>query len=258
MKGPVDLYYFTGTGNTLLVARAMEKVFHEKGLKCTVNDLSKIDGAEVPVTNRTLGILYPVHAYGIPNIVSRFLKDIPQSGDAGFFVLANCHSRPGTTKRKVYGALLRKGFNPLGMEHTLTPTNCIILQETEDEETAEQMRGEAVAKAAEFAGELAAGKAGLDMGEISLQQGLIRTAFGFFLPRSAKKYRVDANCNSCGECAEMCPVGNITMKGERPVWGNECEICLRCVNYCPQGAIQLMNSSGKRRYKEPSFDPFKG
>ena len=258
MKGPVDLYYLTGTGNTLLVARAMEKVFRDKGLKCTVNDLCKIDGAEVPVADRTLGILYPVHAYSVPKIVLRFLKDMPRSDDAEFFVLANCHSRPGTTMRKVYGALLSKGFNPLGMDHTITPTNCIILQETEDEETAEKMRGEAVNRAVEFAGHLLDGKAKLDAGGITTFQILVKTVFGIRLPNAVKNFTADVNCNSCGECAEMCPVGNITMRGERPFWGNKCEICLRCVNYCPQGAIQLMSSSGKRRYKEPSFDPLKG
>ena len=117
---------------------------------------------------------------------------------------------------------------------------------------------EAVNAAAEFAGSLVEGKAELETGEITTYQAILRTAFGFLLPGASRKFRVESGCNSCGECAEMCPVGNITMQDDHPVWGRECEICLRCINYCPQGAIELMNSSGRRRYKVPSFDPITG
>jgi ferredoxin len=51
-------------------------------------------------------------------------------------------------------------------------------------------------------------------------------------------YYVTDECTGCGLCAENCPAGNISMEGDKPVFGKDCCLCLRCVYACPAGAIK--------------------
>jgi NAD-dependent dihydropyrimidine dehydrogenase PreA subunit len=63
-----------------------------------------------------------------------------------------------------------------------------------------------------------------------------------------KFFATDA-CVSCGLCEEVCPLGNITLKDGRPVWGGNCTQCMSCICRCPKEAIGFgTKSAGKRRY----------
>jgi ferredoxin/flavodoxin len=53
-----------------------------------------------------------------------------------------------------------------------------------------------------------------------------------------RSFHTNAQCNGCGICSQVCPVGNIEIKEKRPTWQNRCENCLACYNYCPRRAIE--------------------
>jgi heterodisulfide reductase subunit A-like polyferredoxin len=46
-------------------------------------------------------------------------------------------------------------------------------------------------------------------------------------------------CNACGQCAEVCPAGAITVEDVARIDGARCNGCARCVAACPRGAISL-------------------
>ena len=59
-------------------------------------------------------------------------------------------------------------------------------------------------------------------------------------------------CVSCGQCAQACPMNNITLAGGRPVWGGACTHCMACISLCPKGAIEYGRGTvGRRRYRCP-------
>jgi len=66
----------------------------------------------------------------------------------------------------------------------------------------------------------------------------------------ASKVRVDDDCNSCGLCVEICPVGNFTWENGKVALGRDCMICYRCINRCPKKAISIVFPGKiKRQFK---------
>ena len=49
----------------------------------------------------------------------------------------------------------------------------------------------------------------------------------------------DENCIGCGTCSSICPADNIRMQDEHPVWLDHCGSCFGCYHWCPKGAISF-------------------
>ena len=68
---------------------------------------------------------------------------------------------------------------------------------------------------------------------------------------------VDATkCVSCGICAEVCQMENITMVDGKPVFGKNCASCLGCFHWCPQSAISAgkLTLDNSKRYVNPNIN----
>ncbi len=69
-----------------------------------------------------------------------------------------------------------------------------------------------------------------------------------------EKFTVTENCNRCGTCIEVCPVGNIKLKNQKSVWQHHCQRCMACIQWCPTEAIQYGKKTVKRkRYQNPNI-----
>ena len=54
-----------------------------------------------------------------------------------------------------------------------------------------------------------------------------------------EKMNVSVMCIACGQCAKLCPRGNIEIINGRAVIGNNCAGCMSCIEFCPQRAINV-------------------
>jgi Pyruvate/2-oxoacid:ferredoxin oxidoreductase delta subunit len=81
-----------------------------------------------------------------------------------------------------------------------------------------------------------------------MYDGFIRQIHG-----ADKNFFADEKCTSCGTCAAVCPVKNIELVNEKPVWKHHCELCCACIHFCPAEAIQYGPKTKTRgRYRNPS------
>lgn len=70
-----------------------------------------------------------------------------------------------------------------------------------------------------------------------------------FVMRSSHAFTVSDACIGCGKCVQLCPLNNIRLDKDKPVWGSNCTHCMACICYCPKEAIEYgKRSVGKPRY----------
>ena len=82
----------------------------------------------------------------------------------------------------------------------------------------------------------------------TLKSGITNTAF-YKIFVHAKGFHYTNKCIGCGECVTLCPLNNINLKNQKPVWKNNCTHCMACICGCPTEAIEYKNNTqNKRRY----------
>jgi len=236
----VDFHLFSGTGNTLLVVRAMREVFARCGWATRCFRMEEASPADVSL-DRTLGLAFPVAAQSTYPLVWEFFKGLPQATGTPAFMVDTMMMYSGGIVGPLRSLLKRKGYRPIGAQEIRMPNNLYTRRPHTAKNAAIVARG--LEKARGYAEELVEGRA--RWGRVPLLPDLMRLfangPWTWWTARAAGKLlKVDlARCTRCGQCARLCPVGNITLD-EYPVHGGRCQQCMRCISFCPTGAISLM------------------
>ena len=241
------IFYFSGTGNSAWAARQLARLTGDKAYDITnLNQLPDLDNAEL------IGFVFPVYAWGAPEIMAEFAKKLPRTQSFTFGV-CTCGGDAGLTMKqfsKVY---------PLSSSYSLVmPNNYIIGSDTDSEEEIRQKITAARAELERMAQEIQQQKPVYRVHEGGLagvKSHLVSFGFNKFA-RSAKPFFAEDSCNGCGLCMRNCPAHAITLRHGKPIWAAQCFQCLRCINECPQQAIQYGKSTaGRRRYTIRKYLP---
>lgn len=244
------LYYFSGTGNSLVAARDLAKELGD-------TELVAISSAgTVPSSADAVGIVFPVYMWGLPLIVSRFMKSMQTKKDAYYFAVATCGgSAAGTLLQaeKIFaekGAQLSAGF-VVKMPGNYTPMYGAIKQKKQEKMfAAEKEKVKMIAAAVRSREVRPVERSNFVANRV--MSGMFYSFSAPHIPEMDKSFWVNDKCNGCGICAKVCPVKNIALADGKPAWQHHCEQCLACLQWCPQEAIQSGKlTEGRKRYHHP-------
>jgi ferredoxin len=247
------LYYFSGTGNSLSIARMIEQHLED----CRIISIASFfTEQETPssVAGDAIGIVCPIVMHNMPHIVSRFLDQI--SGAEYLFVVYAGGGDLGRglvrTRRKFrnLGLILSALFN-VSMPSNYTPYGYPEQsRQTEQFAAAKQ----AVALVAEIVRARASHFDSSGSGFVAshIFPGPLYHLGHRFIPRMDRDFVTEEHCTQCGICERVCPVGNISLQDGRPTWNHGCEQCYACLQWCPVHAIQYgSRTRGVQRYHHP-------
>ena len=237
-----EIYYFTGTGNTLLVVRELAAALSARGVAVRTLPLEEADPRAVRPPE-ALGVAFPVAAQSTFPLVWRFIEGLPPGEGRGAFMADTLAGFSGGIVGPLKRTLAKKGYRPLGAAEIVMPSNFFPGRRDPAKE-AETVRAGLLA-ARRFAESLCGEKA--RWGRVPFVSDLVcRFSRSALLWKGLRRFfplAVDpARCTRCGLCARICPVGNIALK-DLPVFAGRCELCLRCRSFCPSAAISV---PGKR------------
>lgn len=263
-----SIYYFTGTGNSLFIAK---KLANLTGSSC-----KSIPRVMPQIRNEVFGshiiIVFPSYLamiYGIPIVVKTFIESIPNLSSRRITAICSCggyeivNAVPSVKVLekiiRVQGGelfnyyTLRLPMNNLDYDHIPIPieTDSEILIELAEKKIvyiADRLHSRSgyitkrvinnivqilmkplflLLKRASFR----------SMIEIAKEPENSQKSFEEIFRLTDRSITVDEKCNSCGICVKVCPVSNIKLEDERPVWMNNCEMCFACHEWCPQKAV---------------------
>lgn len=251
----VGLFVFSGTGNSLWVAKELAK------------DLPNCEILQIPSADpkRSLdfthiGIVTPVHMWGPPLLVSQFVRKIPDKREQYQFAVAvNAGQVANTlvilnTDIQSTGGQFSAGF-ALQM-----PSNYIMWHGAIPKSEQEALFDKCKARLPAIV-QCVRQRVVRPLERGPLWQRVLLSGVGHristpHVAKMAKSFTVNNDCIHCGICTKICPTQNIEDDGKTLHWGKNCTQCLACLQWCPATAIEFDDkTAGKKRYHHPEISP---
>ncbi len=280
------IYYFSGTGNSLAIARDLAS----KTDASLTAIPSMLSSETIALSSHVVGLVFPVYHGGLPLIVQRFVQKLTLVDNTYVFAVCTFGDSPGLALEYLEkllssrGGKLAAGFGVHMPYNYITPSfnrkdffGSFTLREV-DPQTQQILISEAITKVKTIAACVNGRRSGILerdaelitrlVDAINLHETLGKTVWlkiaGITEPSNRtfresiqmmdQAFHADETCKGCGSCVRVCPVGNMAMVENKPVWRQHCEQCFACLQWCPQQAIQFgQNTAGRMRYHHPDI-----
>ena len=225
------VFYFTGTGNSLYIAKQIERE------PISIPQIMQRECLEF--TAERIGIVAPVYGHEVPTMVKEFLRKSVFYTNYFYMILTygNRHGGAAELAKKLCDecGVSVNYINVILMADNWLPGFDMDEQKKIDKKVEENMD--------KILSDLAKRK-----NMISEVTDIDRAAHQQFLDRMSQMpadvwqhlLRVTENCVGCGTCEKVCTSSSIHVVDGKAVHipGN-CQTCLACAHACPQKAIQL-------------------
>lgn len=225
------LFYFTGTGNSLYIAKKIEET------PISIPQIMRQNDLEFSADR--IGIVAPIYGHEVPSMVKEFLKKGVFHTDYFYMILTygNRHGGAAELAKKLCEecGIFVNYINVIVMVDNWLPNFDMNEQKKIDKRVEENM--------AVILADLDARKNMIsevtDADRAAHQQFLDRMSQ---MPADAWQHliRATASCVGCGICEKVCPSASIhVVDGKAEHIPGNCQTCLACAHACPQKAIQL-------------------
>ena len=241
------IYCFSGTGNCLDIAKNIAKALGDTDIVM----MRRFPAVTTALKAERVGFVFPCYAGGLPGGVEDYVRSIAIGPDTYTFGVVSFAGYPGIGLKKIHDIIplaYHAGISHQSACIWLMPHTLMIPPLTPEKA---QKRSEALAAkiAEDVKNKVRSDKAP----SAPLFNKLEASVWPSLAPKKAAAFTVTGKCIGCGQCASLCPKGNIKMVGGRPDFGTDCVQCLSCLQFCPRQAINMGGATLTReRYHNPN------
>jgi len=249
------IFYFTGTGNSLYVAKNIAAGVKDSTLISMASSINSVSDL-TPVG--VVGFVFPVYYCGLPQLVREFISAIDLT-HASYIYIACTYGKAGgnggciSQTRKL---LKTKGKTLNAAFYVKSVDNFILWTWDVPPSAKHPALHESARKKSENIAKIVSDKKTFFDKSISEYTGPVLFGYNRFIKTvntNDKAFYYSDKCNSCGLCETVCPTNNVCLSNGLPSWKSEmCQRCLACLHLCPSACIQYGKITVKRhRYKNP-------
>lgn len=245
------IFYFTGTGNSLSMARGIAE-------KLNANLISIVDAmdGEKQYEDEVIGIVVPVYCMDIPNIVKEFLKKCKFLNNNYIFTVVTCGAEDGIALYSIKEILESKGLKLSYGYKSILPDNSIAFPTNEEKKN--KMINDQCKYITKISLEIDKRVVNADNFKKSIKKYALKTVLerGLNLIYKINNKTIDyEKCINCGICERVCPVSNIHKQENKYFIEKNCENCFACAQWCPKRAISMgrLIPNDKTQYTHPDI-----
>jgi len=272
-----EIYYFSGTGNSLHVAKELQKRLPDTDL---IPMLGLVDNEIIIAKGTSIGFVFPHYASTLPKIVRTFVNKlnvesaeylfaiVTRGGTETMAFLETDKILKGKGRRldSFYAITMPSGSEPLVKGYATRITKERILRlESKMLERLDSIHKTILAR--EISRIRDTGDGNRPPSYMVPFLPLLRLITPLLVPlgklvESSFDFYHDKKCTGCGLCEEVCLADRIRMEDRFPVWQDtiKCHGCFACLNFCPLESIQIKSkfylksyTSQNGRYHHPDI-----
>lgn len=234
-------FYFTATGNSLYIAKEIDteiisipQILHDD----TLNFASE-----------KIGIVCPVYGHEMPKMVKEFIKKATFKTDY-FYVILTYGAFHGGAAEIADKYIKSVGKNADYIKSIVMVDNFLPNFDMESQCAMDKKIPENLAK---IKSDISNGIRKIE--KAGIMNKMIHKSYTAMVKNQDEtvwaKFNVEDNCNGCGICVSICPVGTIKIENNKSVHlMNNCQACYACIHACPRKAIIIQGEKNRNvRYR---------
>ena len=232
--------YFTGTGNSLYVARQLAGKHAEV---LSIPQMVKQGRYEFEADE--IGIVYPIYGHMPPYMVRQFIRRAKLKAEYKFAVLT--YGARKCDSVEIWNDISRKVGNAFDYIGTIIMVdNWLPNFDMNEQILIDKHIPENLQKIAADLAEHKRWHEPVTEDERQMHRGFMQWSkldpeVGFLM-KSEKCFTVTDACIGCGACVSVCPRGNYELTSAGVKMSGDCEYCFACIQNCPQKAIRFLRS----------------
>ena len=245
------IFYFSGTGNSKFAAERIAEKTGQRAIDIT--GFKKIGDKAVFSESGPYLFSCPCYMSTPAKYMTEFIESAAFPGGVRAYFLITAAASSGASARVCRELCEKKGMEYMGCAELVMPQNYIALFTMKDNEENLKIVKDSLPVIDRIAETMKNGGKLEDKNTGSFEYAVTKWVRDvYYKCMKTKKFHTTDACVSCGYCADICPLSNISITDGKPHWGKDCTHCMACINRCPKDAIEYGKGSvGKPRYKGP-------
>lgn len=255
------IFYFSGTGNSLWVAKQLSLALDETIISISEElNSRKNDFTYNLKQNEKIIFVFPVHSWGPTTLVLKFISKIKLSAyyNQSVFFVCTCGDNCGYTNKIISKALKKKSIFLSNGFSIQMPNNYILMSGFDTD--SKELEQNKLQEAPHLLNKVITSIKNKNKDNL-YNRGNLPILKSYIIYPIFKKFIIGKNlfyaketCTSCNLCIKTCPTQNIYLKEGRPKWQNSCIQCVSCIHRCPNQSIEYGKITQlKGRYCHPNI-----